>query len=55
MRGFADELAVMLRRFDDARLDAREAAQTADELEPLITTAQAALRTLRARAATVNR
>ena len=54
MRGFADELAVMLRRLDDG-IDPREAAMTADELEPLITTAQAALRTLRARAATVNR
>jgi hypothetical protein len=54
MRGFADELAVMLRRLDNG-IDPREAAMTADELEPLITTAQAALRTLRARAATANR
>lgn len=54
MRGFADELAVMLRRLDNG-IDPREAAMTADELEPLISKAQAALRTLRARAATANR
>lgn len=54
MRGFAEELAVMLRRLEDG-LDPREAAMTADELEPLITTAQAALRTLRARATQIQR
>lgn len=49
-RGFADELSAILGRLERDGLDAREAADTADELEPLIAKAHDALRTLRARA-----
>lgn len=48
--GFADELSAILRRLETDGLDAREAAETADELEPLVARARLAIRTLRARA-----